>query len=570
MRDMETVPDLTDALMYLPVCWANLDPAKIPTPGELDILLANSAANNITRCPFFALDTIQFLPNIPRQALVDLWTRVWPWIQFHDTYGDIIPTASPRLNLYYVFFQYLDRVPTTLVSTTPGIRAFVAKAWVAYVEGGNPDAGGFDALLRFIASDCAPTCDDARLAAYAAGVGDSVDQLAALVCEHFLVVKEHRSPGFVQMVVRFALAIGAGDSAADSEFHICLRRRGVVAVLTQITCGFNLGLLCFPKNGLLKATVTECLSLLTRELCHPSGYLWIPDAIRAGLLKVLTHSAYHDQMRYIQLLLTETHKSTVYYSVLREIEHCFPELMRQSPFFSNAAEIHQWAAFIALAKDRLELKKQFDSADYVEYWACDNLLCCKIMRKSEFRTCADCSTTHYCDASCQRLDWPYHREFCGSLRTTHRSNPLTARNKSFMRALVQQTHRRNLGAILQMQTRYTASSGRSYFLITHDYTNGIPDLGVASTISHERGIHPDMDIQQIAHGRRAARDPRIVLSVVRFPGLPLMIIPMRSLNTRLHKGLIEVAQELRDGVCEAEALSRKLKALESLDTLTAF
>ncbi|KAJ7643425.1 hypothetical protein DFH06DRAFT_1333670 [Mycena polygramma] len=273
-----------------------------------------------------------------------------------------------------------------------------------------------------------------------------------------------------------------------------------------MTWGFTQELLCFPKNGLLKVTVTECHSLLTLELCHPGGYLWIPDAIRKGLLK---------------LLLTETHRSTVYYSVLREMERCLPEVIRRRPLFLNAPEVPQWAAFVALAKDRLELKKNCDSVFRAarsrgNLNSRPALLVVRCITATPRANALIGHTTVHCAA-------------------IHLSDPLTARNKSFMRTLIQQTHHRNLGTILQMQARYTASSGRSDFLIVHDYKNGIPDLAVASVISYERGTHPDLDIQQTAYGRRAVWDPRIVLSIVRFPGHPLRILPMRSLDTRVHE-----------------------------------
>ncbi|KAJ6451108.1 hypothetical protein C8R47DRAFT_1259808 [Mycena vitilis] len=363
-----------NAILYLPICWPNLDPTKIPTPHELDDLLANSKADDIPKFPFIALEMILFLRNIPPQALLDLWPRIWPWIQFLDTYSELMPTCPVLLHLYWVFFGYLDRVPNTLVNTTPGVRALIAKAWVEYVDNGSVESGGFSALLRFIGSDV--PLSEACLVEYAAGVGDSVDHLAALVCSHFLMVRGHVSLGPIQMGIRFALAIGAGEaSAAESEFQTCLRRRGVVAVLAEITRDFAEELRAFPQDVQLKVTVSDCLSLLVLELCHPAGYLWIPEAIRAGLLGTLACLAHvqaaDDHILYIQLLLTEAHRSTAYYSVLREIEGCPSELSKRIP---PDPILPQWVAFVALAKDRLELKKTFDSTDYVAYLACDNLL----------------------------------------------------------------------------------------------------------------------------------------------------------------------------------------------------
>ncbi|KAJ7658698.1 hypothetical protein DFH06DRAFT_1407136 [Mycena polygramma] len=564
------------SILYLPVCWDNLDPAKIPSSYELDILLAKSEGCEIFLRPFLALQTMYFIPDIPQQALVDFWPRIWPWVQFFDIYGDIIRLCPP-LQLYWVFFAYILRFPHSLLNGTPGVRSLAAKAWVAYVEGGDAHAGGFDCLLRFIELDCVAMCD-AHLGEYAAGVGDSADRLATLLREHLVIVKSPKTLGPVRVGIRFALAIGASEaSSIHSNFQTCLRRRGILAVVTEITWHLTQRLPKYPENAYLTDTVTDCLSLLVLGLCHPTGYIWIAEAIRAGLLNVLVHlaraqRAEEDHTRYIQLLLAETHKATAYYSVLRDIERFFPELLKGIQPFPNSPMFSQWAAFVALVKDRLELKRRLDSPDFVAYRACDNLSCGKIMQKSNLKACAACRTMHYCDASCQRVDWPGHRQSCRSLRTIHLSDPLTGRDKSFMLALIQQTYRRNLTDILRFQAGYMADSGRSDFLIALDFTTGIPDI---SFVRHEGGEKTDVDLQWTAYGPRALRDPRMVLNAAHFPGQPLRIFPIRPLDTRLHEGLAEFAHDLRQGACDNEQILRrlealKLEALKQLDTTTTF
>ncbi|KAJ6537661.1 hypothetical protein B0H19DRAFT_1316342 [Mycena capillaripes] len=76
--------------------------------------------------------------------------------------------------------------------------------------------------------------------------------------------------------------------------------------------------------------------------------------------------------------------------------------------------------FVTVATDRLEIKKRFDSGEYVARKACDNmevtwfqnLLYGKISNRTDFKCCAGCEYQYYCSKECQIRDW----------RTGHRKN----------------------------------------------------------------------------------------------------------------------------------------------------
>ncbi|KAF7314936.1 MYND-type domain-containing protein [Mycena indigotica] len=71
--------------------------------------------------------------------------------------------------------------------------------------------------------------------------------------------------------------------------------------------------------------------------------------------------------------------------------------------------------------------------------ACDNLTCNKIMAKTRFKRCPQCSRSLYCDRTCQRSDWKrFHRVQCQLLkaRDYHYRRLFTDADRSFFRALM--------------------------------------------------------------------------------------------------------------------------------------
>jgi hypothetical protein len=56
-------------------------------------MLTNPDTETLPKGPFLALEIIHFLPTVAREALVDLWPRVWPWVRFLDAHRHVIPTA---------------------------------------------------------------------------------------------------------------------------------------------------------------------------------------------------------------------------------------------------------------------------------------------------------------------------------------------------------------------------------------------------------------------------------------------------------------------------------------------
>ncbi|KAJ7476369.1 hypothetical protein B0H11DRAFT_2281715 [Mycena galericulata] len=373
MMGIAGAPNSPEAILFLPVCWHNLDPAGIPSACELDAMISNSDAENLPMGPFLALELIHFLPTVARQALVDLWPRVWPWMSFLDAHRHVIPTAPRYLDLYWFFFSYVHRLPAGLVGSSSGFRQFVAKAWTAFIAAGNSEAHGFRELLHFVDGDSGSICD-AHVAEYTTGAGGSFDELAALICAHLNI---DGTVAYMQSAIRFAMAFKpAWTSTGNPElgdFHHFLRRRGIVRRLTTILWDVTSDSSDSLTSNTRGELATNCLSLLVLELYSPDGYLWLPQALRSGLLGCIARLANlcdsGADISNLRKLLGYTQGATVYHSVIQNFACHLPtaSVHAESPIYS------QWMKFVYLAQERLDTMDASHLPECEARRACDNL-----------------------------------------------------------------------------------------------------------------------------------------------------------------------------------------------------
>ncbi|KAJ7913406.1 hypothetical protein B0H13DRAFT_2271187 [Mycena leptocephala] len=536
-----------EAILFLPVCWPNLDPAGIPSARELDAMLSNSDTDNLPKGPFLALEMIHFLPTVPRQALVDLWPRVWPWIYFLDTHRDVIRTSPNYLDLYWFFFSYVHRLPAGLVGSSPGFRQFVAKAWSAFIATGNSKARGFRELLHFVDGDSGSICA-AHVVEYTAGAGGSLDELARLICAHLNI---DGRVAYIQSGIRFAMAFESARASTGNpelgDFHHFLRRRGIVRRLTEILWDVMSNSSDSLTSNTRGELATNCLSLLVLELCNPDGYLWLPQALRSGLLRCISRianlcdSGVH--ISNLQKLLEYTQSATVYYSVVQNFACRLPNasVHADSPIYS------QWMKFMALAQERLDTTDAFDDPE------CGPHRSGRIMEKSKFKACAGCCTYTIVIVRANGLI---------GLTIIFSGESLTAagRNKSFMRALGQQTYHQNRNSIFRMQIAAMQSELGEHVFITQDYSTGIPVIGCQPFLAPDFVPRTDLEVQQVYYGARARRDHLIQLHLVSFLGQPSRIFVMRSSNAAVHDRLVYIAGATR----EDDRMEKELVALDGL------
>ncbi|KAJ7660292.1 hypothetical protein DFH06DRAFT_1401729 [Mycena polygramma] len=572
-----------DDLLYLPICWTNLDPAGIPSPDELDNLLSASTTGDLLKPPFLAIQLLRFLPHVPQQALVDLWPRVWPWAYFLDTYRDTIPMSPSARHLYATLFQYIDRIPFGLASELPGFRTIVTKAWKVFIATGDSNPRGLDELLNFVDADLATSISKTHLAEYAAGAGGTMDELAATVWEHLAMAEETGNPDYFNSGLRLAGAIeferASPTHSNPSRFHISLRRRGVVGLLTRVSRRLMLTPASESANKETPGLLTDCLSLLVVEMCHPQGYRFVPEAIRSRLLDIIillpTTFRSADQLVFLRQLLEKVSESTVYYSVIQEAQDLLTgacdNVLTVAVEENMSPILAEVAAFCTMAFERTKIKLQIESADHAAYRGCDNLDCGKVMQKNAFRSCAGCRTMNYCNKECQKIDWRFHRSVCRNLHSVHigKYDPLTRRDKSFMRGLVQETWKQNRGTIDALQHHMLNTDICRAFYVCLDYSLGAPSITWKPFVTHDRAAPPlvpppaaletDFEILQADYEERARQDVGIQLFLVTFPCQPPRIYTM----TTHHEFLRVARQTLRESDAEAcvEEAAQKLAAL---------
>jgi hypothetical protein len=204
---------------------------------------------------------------------------------------------------------------------------------------------------------------------YTAGA-DSLDGLAALICAH---LRLDGSVAYMQSAIRFAISFEPAWPPTGHpelvDFHQLLRHRGIVRLLNGIIWPVTSHSLA---SNTAEELVTDCLSLLAIELCNPCGYLWLPQALRSGLLGCIAQIA---KMRgscahisNLRQLPENTQSTTVYHSVVQNLAGYLPDASLSVP--ADSPIYSQWMKFFSLARERLDTANGFDAP---ERMVCDNL-----------------------------------------------------------------------------------------------------------------------------------------------------------------------------------------------------
>ncbi|KAJ7607640.1 hypothetical protein DFH06DRAFT_1486484 [Mycena polygramma] len=568
-------------LLLLPVAWSNLDPADVPSSESLD---DQTVVADFHKKPFKALELVHYVKDIPPHALADLWPRVWAWIDFLYTHREAISGVPDELSIMANLFWFIDRIPPTQVDTAAGVRILIAKAWAAFVATGRHDLPGFVELGRFVNATPGGR-PDSHITDYAEALG-GVDGLASLVFRHISMAWRERSLPFILNSVLFAIRVLHLEPKGSPEdsFHVALRAAGVLGLLTEIIYT----LVHVFTNQDVEPVLQLCVRLLVIEITNPAGYLSIPEVIRGGLIQAVVVYAMCDTRsggyEYLRRLLFELVGSTVYYSVLHELEQSLPAALElMDPRRVRASSISsQWQDFVSVAEDRVRIKHKFDSDSYVPSRACDNLACGRISGKAQFRACSACRTTHYCDKSCQRMDWEGHRVVCGQLKSLRLQEPPTSRDRSFIRALIQDTYQTNKAHIFRLRFANMNLDDPDQCYTSMDFTASldsaatteIVELDVLPFVTGTRDFRPanDHEIHQAYQEARARKDPRIHLFSVVFHRQAARIFALRASDGRVHEGFVQLSRAVLENMNGASTtdVGDTLSGLEELAISTCF
>ncbi|KAJ7738122.1 hypothetical protein B0H16DRAFT_1891440 [Mycena metata] len=473
-RTTRTFSD-TDVVHMLPVFYANLDPSAIPAVADLD----TSSTLPSLECAALALNMLQVvtcLRGYPEDVSLELWPRVWQWIDFFHEYreffnehrNDVFRAGPIDARVYITWglllMAFREHPPTEhLMSKQPGVDAFCTRAWMLTLDVAEDERAEVFAKAQFmrLLNPANPrTLREMRIEA-----GGTYDDLAVIMVRHITRAIPRQASG-----ASFFAAIGTVLNEADDRsglLNAALLANGVVEALLKA-----IPLLDKVTHPVIPSMRSSFLTLIARKLITPPGYTWISRALDAGLLNVLVTLPLQGPgnvdtqvVELIQLILP----AMVYYPIVSRMAQCIQaadRLIKSS--FQKSRVYPAWLNLKNLYEERLQVLKAFKSRQRPSQKACDNPECdTGIDAKANFKRCGGCESVYYCSTECQVSDWKVggHRTTCQHLRSIRFQDPLSSRDRSFLRTVMHRDYELSKGTKTQA----------SYYLL-FDYTQGRIEL----------------------------------------------------------------------------------------------
>ncbi|KAJ7829568.1 hypothetical protein B0H14DRAFT_2809315 [Mycena olivaceomarginata] len=499
-----------------------------------------------------ALDTI-FRIRPPPEVGVSLWRHVWPWFYFIHTYWahlpgiDIVPEKSFYID-FLLFAGGFRELPlsSSVMLATPGFKVLTAKvlSFLPGLEEPNLEAV-LDCIYNFIGDF--NFSNPANLSELTEGAGGTIDDLAGLVVQYIRIVVGRR-PQYIRGIC-FSLRDAEPSLETEQQrslpplgaLHSILLYHGLVRAL--VAAMLPVSTTAGPETDFV---LDECFMLLERILLASPGYLWIEEAMDAGLIQVIVSCATGTRIGQVTLHLhffldLVFPAGLLSYYTLHKFRCSYArvqELVSTEEFQTCDISSH-WGRFMCLANERLEFLAAFDSAEFVSPTACDNLACGKLKPKIAFGRCSGCKAFYYCGPACQAVDWQDgHRKFCSlyrSLCLSELAHPqLLVRERAFLRALMHDDYIKHLSHISAEQVKFITNNPTCKLFITlFNYCDGALQIEIHPTMAsplsaalQETG--PEwMDL--LTRAQRS--EHRLHLHVVKVPqglGAKHWVVPLRT------------------------------------------
>ncbi|KAJ7453499.1 hypothetical protein FB451DRAFT_1185305 [Mycena latifolia] len=514
-RQIKSAP-LEQQFLILPVLYKTLTTADLP---DLISGLDSSLPTHGTVWALSGIESLSANHIIPVEALAEVWSRCWAWLEFLDTYREVI--AHPSLDggkgsIFCISTIIAMRLSgnlhiARLIDETPGIRTILVRGWAADIR--NMDlqyTSTFGVLCELMAHVLDSTSQNLDEAIDGAG---SAKALASLVVNHINLVVADPYAGDKTWYL----------TAVDTPFQIALLEGGIIGALTSAV-----GLLSRrpPYRRLL------FLYLFVLHSHFSSSYRQIVQSLQAGLLQALVQYGRHpvisepkDVLKsedivggIIDLLTT----SLVHADILVQMhillsDSCFHGA--GNSFSSSEDTFPRWRAFWNLTPRRIEMLERHESKSQIRRRVCDHL-------------------------ECQILDWKSrggHRDICQELRLMHQENTIiTARGRSFLRALLHHDYLGMRKVLLPQLLDFMRRWPDKTPYILFDYTDPlIPCLATIRSVGELERFSSYISRAQNSGGR-------IQLHIVKIlDGCEprLWMIPLHSATGEGLKELKEIAKE---------------------------
>ncbi|KAJ7601546.1 hypothetical protein DFH06DRAFT_1153910 [Mycena polygramma] len=322
------------------------------------------------------------LKSISTAAFVDLWLRVWPWIEFLDEYQDHLPgiehfSQTERYSVYLALLLLFRREDETsvLMDSMAGPYAILGKAWSHFVHRYEEDAAHLQDVCLFL-SFSRVLWGDARgqdptipFEGLITGAGGTRTDFASLVVSHLIRIVT--DPPFVGTA---AIILVLPQEGRDPSLRDALLAQGIVRALTTAALAFSSG----PSD--VRATVLKGIltSLVNYLGCFPR-HRWVTESLRAGLLGVVFSSPHLPKSGdFLRALLRPggvLPRSTVYHSVLSQPRLSLLEVRDRNAAaaFGDPEILEHWVHFLGLAEKRFQLVDLYHAGSSNAMRACDNL-----------------------------------------------------------------------------------------------------------------------------------------------------------------------------------------------------
>ncbi|KAJ7108941.1 hypothetical protein C8R43DRAFT_1243451 [Mycena crocata] len=568
--DQKTNPTpMSTLLLFLPVLYAHIDLAKMPSSAEMDTATFPEEFRDaifVAKKCIPAICDSQLLPKIQDAALVDLWPRLWGWSQFFLTYQEILPQrlAPNRAATGVYLLQVANEAKLqshtklrTLVTSTRGLRRVVVSTWVELHGETDPESQklGFYHLRAFFLSYMRAD-DPKNLEEIVDGAGGSLSHLAFLTVQHLrllaLGVQTDNDPGDFAKILNDFMRFLTEIDTAGSRLSAHLLSHGLIQALTSA--------IAILAEIVVDGTVLILHNLFV-VLAAKMGGLPVEEivnALDAGLLraiiKYVVRAPRGSTTRLVKpFLAVHLPGFTVYYSVASRLGLYIEEarVLAGTVAFVNSDLYETWTAFLNVVERRMALVEYFDSEEYSSHVACDNLECGRISIKSEFQRCSACQKHYYCSSTCQRSDWQQggHREGCKALHRyfLYHPDPASKRTLSFMRAVLEQDYKLMKTQVLYEKMVFLGRNRNSHFAVFFSYTGlrpGIEVLGLPDPSSEGSSEAPAPWFENLKRASRSGGRLEIHIVLTRLGTQAVQrIFPMRSNTSRLHDAVIQLAKD---------------------------
>ncbi|KAJ7019939.1 hypothetical protein C8F04DRAFT_1242322, partial [Mycena alexandri] len=468
-------------LDFLPVHFVLVDPARIPTPDELDPL--SSAAKIAIQAAMLAIEAL-FDTKIPSPLRSDLWPRVFAWVQFLQTFRELLSDLKLDLafeeDLCVGFVTFSRNICEDLavvegLVATPGFQVVATRGWACTLRqtDSRKRAYGLGELVSILGRG--PTFAEEMLE----GAEGSIDNLADLLIYQLRCISVSADGTLsadniwflycsLSIISEFVRLIDPADADNPGNmdirvlrtFHsvyLALLARGLLECTTTSACALGQTI---PSSGDHLGCIETCISVMVAAFQKQAGYRLIPDAIKNGLLRAILALSKQEVTNetsdlIVKLLVDILGPATVYCSVLMELRTAVRNGL-DTTSISRARLYEAWKTFSATLNGRLEILIAFESTRHLSQRACDNIevgrillvlpleltprKCTVISGKRGLRRCSGCNQLLYCSPECQRIDWEReHRDTCASYRSQRINVDVlgyTSRDRAFITFLV--------------------------------------------------------------------------------------------------------------------------------------